>query len=357
MQLRRNEILTGLLVLATVTILAGILILLGAPGLFKPLVTYKIYLDNAAGIKLGAPVLLAGRKIGQVDKLHSPVAREEALQAEAAADGIRPPDARPAPTSVTAKPKYEVCIDVRVDKDGIVYKDTRARLITLGLLGETAIDFTQGNESSGRAQDGQTFAGERVPDFGESIAKMLDVVQPVATEATKTLKELQTTAQHLGKITEDQSPLNMAVAQMRTFAENLTNMTSTQSPLQLALKNVESVSRNLEKITTDISSNDNLNVTLQNFRDSSEKLKTALDDLGPDLAATGANVKDLTQTVKTQPWRLLWPSTKKYPKDEAAADASATITVRKTTKGQGGRRSAAPTPTPRARRGVIYPGG
>ena len=71
MQLRRNEILTGLLVLATVAILAGILILLGAPGLFKPLVTYKIYLDNAAGIKLGAPVLLAGRKIGQVEKLHS----------------------------------------------------------------------------------------------------------------------------------------------------------------------------------------------------------------------------------------------------------------------------------------------
>ena len=67
MQLRRNEILTGVLVLATVAVLTGILILLGAPGLFKPLVTYKIYLDNAAGIKLGAPVLLAGRKIGQVE--------------------------------------------------------------------------------------------------------------------------------------------------------------------------------------------------------------------------------------------------------------------------------------------------
>ena len=69
MQLRRNEILTGLLVLSTVVVLTGILILLGAPGLFRPLVTYKIYLDNAAGIKLGAPVLLAGRKIGQVEKL------------------------------------------------------------------------------------------------------------------------------------------------------------------------------------------------------------------------------------------------------------------------------------------------
>ena len=70
MQLQRSEFLTGALVLITVAVLTAILILLGAPGLFRPLVTYKIYFDNAAGIKLGAPVLLAGRKIGQVEFGH-----------------------------------------------------------------------------------------------------------------------------------------------------------------------------------------------------------------------------------------------------------------------------------------------
>ncbi|MDQ6765900.1 MAG: MlaD family protein [Verrucomicrobiota bacterium] len=349
MQLRRNEILTGLLVLATVTVLTGILILLGAPGLFKPLVTYKIYLDNAAGIKLGAPVLLAGRKIGQVESLHSPVAQDEAERADAAANAIRPPAASPTPTPTTAAPKYEARIDVRVDKSAIVYKDARARLITLGLLGETAIDFTAGNETSNRAEDGQTFAGERVPDFGESIAKMLEVVQPVATEATKTLKELETTAANLSKITDEQSQLNMALAQMRTFAENLTNMTATTSPLQLALKNVESISTNLNKISTDISNNNNVEVTLQNFRDSSEKLKSTLNGLGPDLRATAENVKELTQTVKTQPWRLIWPSTKKYPQD--APNSPDTITVRKSAKA----RRASASPAPSARREVIVP--
>lgn len=348
MQLRRNEILTGLLVLITVVVLAGILILLGAPGLFKPLVTYKIYLDNAAGIKLGAPVLLAGRKIGQVEKLNSPVSLEEAQRAQATADAIRPPPpgATPAPTS--AGPKYEARIDVRVDKDAIVYKDARARLITLGLLGETAIDFTAGNQSAGRAEDGQTFAGDRVPDFGESIAKMLDIVQPVAQEATATLKELQTTANNLSKITDEQSQLNMALAQMRTFAENLTSMTASDSPLQLALKNVETISTNVGKITADLSSNDNISVTLQNFRDSSEKLKSAMNDLAPDLKATGANVKDLTDTVKHQPWRLIYPTTKKYPTD--SQPAAETITVRKTTRAH----AAEPSPTPR-RRSVIVP--
>ena len=39
------------------------------------------------GIKLGAPVLLAGRKVGQVKTLNSPVSRDEAARAlEAAAN-------------------------------------------------------------------------------------------------------------------------------------------------------------------------------------------------------------------------------------------------------------------------------
>src|SRR5712692_8209580 len=62
MQLRRNEIMTGLLVVGTLAVITLTLILLGAPGLFRPLATYRLYFDNAAGIKQGAPVMLAGRK-------------------------------------------------------------------------------------------------------------------------------------------------------------------------------------------------------------------------------------------------------------------------------------------------------
>ena len=336
MRLQRNEILTGLLVLATIAVLTGILILLGAPGLFRPLVTYRIYMDNAAGIKLGAPVLLAGRKIGQVDKLYSPVSTEDAARAEAAAAALHPGDPSPTPTE---KPKYEARIDVKVDKNAFVYKDAKARLITLGLLGETAIDFTQGNDSSGRAGDGETFAGERVPDFGEAISKMLDIVKPVATEATNTLKELQTTAANLSRITDENSQLNMGLAQFRTFVENLTNLTATDSSLTIALKNIE-------KISTDLSSNDNIQITLQNFRESSDKLKGIMADLnqlGPDLKTSGTNIKELTETVKSQPWRLIWPSTKKYPPEEQAA---AEATPRKVTKPRP-RATAAPPPRTR----------
>ena len=80
--------MTGLLVLTTVAVLTFILILLGAPGLFRPLVTYRLYFDNAAAIKLGAPVLLAGRQVGQVKSLNSPVSREESAHALEAAGNL-----------------------------------------------------------------------------------------------------------------------------------------------------------------------------------------------------------------------------------------------------------------------------
>lgn len=341
MQLRRNELMTGLLVIGTIAVLTGVLILLGAPGLFRPLVTYKIYFDNAAGIKLGAPVLLAGRKIGQVNKLFSPVSKEEAKRAQDAAEAIRPPDPLATPSPDKAKPKYEVRIDVRVDKNAQVYKDAKTRLLNLGLLGETAIDVSEGTEASGLANNGDLFVGERVPDFGEAMSKMLEIVKPVALEATATMKELESTAQNLSRITDENSQLNMAIAQFRTFAENITNMTARDSSLSLSLSNIE-------KISDQLTRNNNIEMTLQNFRESSEQLKATMADLGP----TGKNIKEFSETVKSQPWRLIWPSTKKY-QEPSPSPAGETITVRKSTKAQ--RTSPTPAPSPHKRGETIIP--
>src|SRR5947207_4142667 len=208
MQLERNEVLTGLLVVATLAALTGILVLLGAPGLFRPLTTYKIYFDNAAGIKLGAPVLLAGRKIGQVAKLYSPVSKEESQRAVDVAKSLRAVEtnATPAPEK---PPRYEVRIDVQVDRNAQLYRDSKARMITLELLVEVAIDFTEGTESSGRAKSGEVFAGERVPDFGEAIARMLDIIAPFATEATATFKQLESTAENPSAISAETSQLRL----------------------------------------------------------------------------------------------------------------------------------------------------
>jgi len=334
MQLQKNEILTGLLVIGTIAVVAFLLVLLGAPGLFRPLVTYKIYYDNAAGLKQGAPVMLAGRKIGQVQKLFSPVSPEEEKQAEEAEAAIHPPEANPSPSpsATPGKPRFEVRVDVQVDKNARVYRDAKARMLQLGLLGDLAIDFTQGTGASGRAKDGEMFAGERTPDLGEAAAKMLEVIKPVATEATTTMKDLQQTAQNLNRLTDENSELTLALGQFKTFGQHLSDLTAPDSALSHSLTNIE-------KISTSLTENDNIEVTLRNLRNSSEKLKVATTELEP----AGQNIKEFSETIKTQPWRLIWPSTKKYAEaSPTPAPSQATINVRKTARTQS-RPSGTPT--------------
>jgi ABC-type transporter Mla subunit MlaD len=336
MQLQRNEIMTGLLVIGTIAVVAFLLVLLGAPGLFRPLVTYKIYFDNAVGIKQGAPVMLAGRKIGQVQKLYSPVSPEEEKRAEEAAAAIKPPEANagPNPSPTPGKPRFEVRIDVQVDKSAKVYRDAKTRMIQLGLLGDMAIDITQGTEKSGRAKDGEIFAGERTPDLGEAAAKMLEVIKPVAAEATNTMKDLQQTAQNINRLTDENSELTLALGQFKTFGQHLSDLTAPDSALSHSLTNIE-------KISTSLTENDNIEVTLRNLRNSSEKLKIATTELEP----AGQNIKEFSETIKTQPWRLIWPSTKKYVEaSPTPAPAQGTINVRKAA-----RTRSRPSSTPNSR--------
>jgi ABC-type transporter Mla subunit MlaD len=275
-----------------------------------------------------------------VQRLSSPVTTEEDQRAQEVAAQLRPPDPNVSPTPSNGKPKFEVRVDVQVDKNAGVYRDAHSRLMQLGLLGEMAIDITQGTETSGRAHDGEMFAGERTPDFSEAISQMLEVIKPVATEATSTMKELEATAQNLNHITDENSELNQALAQFKTFGSHLVDLTSPDGSLTHSLKNIE-------EISNDLAANHNLEVTLQNFRVSSDKLKSMMTDLAPQLKDAGGNIKEFTETVKSQPWRLIWPSTKKSPeKQPTPSPAETTITVRKSTKAR-----TSPVPTPATRPG------
>ena len=104
------------------------------------------------------------------------------------------------------------------------------------------------------------FAGERTPDFGEAAAKLLDVVKPVRREATNTMKELQTTAQNLNRITDENSELNLALAQFKTFGD-----TPCRSYARRTARSTIR-SRTSKRSATSLTKNDNIEVTLQNFR-------------------------------------------------------------------------------------------
>src|SRR5438046_9355068 len=189
--------------------------------------------------------MLAGRKIGQVQKLYSPVSPEEEKRAEEAAAAMKPPEpnAGPNPSPTRGKRGLEVRRDVQVDKSAKAYRDAKTRMIQLGLLGDMATDIAQGTEKSGRAKDGEIFAGERTPDLGEAAAKMLEVIKPVAAEATTTMQDLQQTAQNLNRLTDENSELTLALGQFKTFGEHLSGLTAPDSALSHSLTNIERISK------------------------------------------------------------------------------------------------------------------
>ena len=208
-----------------------------------------------------------------------------------------------------------------------------------GLLGEQVIDFTSGVEESGLAPAGSYFLGQRQQQFAEAMAAavelMSDTVKPLAEEATKTLTELRATAENLTRFTKENSDLDDTVEQLRTFSGNLVDLTSDGGPLRTSLEDINA-------ITTDLADNRRIQVALENFEDAAKTfretsstlnrtsltLNDTLSDIRPNLLRISVNMRDATDTIKRQPWRLVWPSTKKYPGDEERERSRRTRTDR-----------------------------
>lgn len=153
MQIHRNEISTGILVLVALGVLGSVLVVIGMPGVLKPMNTFYVSFDNASGLRPGDPVLLAGRQIGEVAALESPIPMAE----------------RPA-----GHPDYEVLIEVEVEQAARVRSLVTARLYQQGLMGQLVIDFILGDETSPLAPDRHIFVGERVPAIAELVADNIE---------------------------------------------------------------------------------------------------------------------------------------------------------------------------------------
>ncbi|HEX4084830.1 MAG TPA: MlaD family protein [Chthoniobacteraceae bacterium] len=304
MQIRREEIRTGILVIVSIAILTGVLLAIGAPGVFKPTNTYYIYFDNAAGLNQGAPVMLAGRRIGQVTDLVSPV-----------------------PLSQRPKKGYEVRVQVEVDKSAQIFNKVNAEMVQTSLLGQPVIDFTGGDEHSGLAANDSYFVGTREKDFTQSIADAVTVIQntvtPVAVQAEKTMQELGSTADNLRQMTAPGSDVDQAVNEFHKFADNLVQISATGSALQQSLQNIQMLTganghlnealANVDRLTDDLLKNDRINKTLANLQGTTQSLDNMVTGLSPRVDIITDNLEQATNTLKRQPWRLIWPVTKRYP--------------------------------------------
>jgi ABC-type transporter Mla subunit MlaD len=302
MQIIRSEIRTGLLVILTVGLLIGVVLYLSAPGLFRPIIRYRVFFDDAAAIKPGANVSLAGRKIGTVDFIQSPVPISE----------------RP-----LGKPDYEAVITVEVAADAQIYKENAVTMRSFGLLAEPVIDFTQGNPSSGRAVNGDAFVGVRSPDLGEIGPSLVQQLEPMLKQATGTLIELHRTAENLTRLTGKDSALlaslDRTLDNFQVVGRNLQALTIKGGSVDQTLQGVQAMLKDVQGLVGQVEKDDHLGKTLANFDAASGRLKGVLgqvqDELDvfvPKVNIFASDMTELSGKLKEQPWRIIWPSTIKY---------------------------------------------
>jgi ABC-type transporter Mla subunit MlaD len=306
MQILRNEVRTGLMVLLTLGLVVSVVLYISSPGLFRPLKNFLVYFDNAAGIKPGAAVMLAGRKIGTVADIQSPV----------------PLNDRP-----EHKLNYEAMVRVQVAEDSQIYKETTVAMRSFGLLAELVIDFTNGNADSGLAEPNAKFVGVRSPDLAEIGPLIIQKLDPVLRQAEFTLAELQKTSHNLTVLTAQESVLTGTLKTFGQVGENLKTITAKGGGIDSALVSVHEVLANVKDVTVQLQKDNNLEKTLANFKASSAKLKIVLDSLDktlgtvlPRLDVIVGDLSELTGKLKEQPWRVIWPSTIKYPEGQEPAE-------------------------------------
>jgi ABC-type transporter Mla subunit MlaD len=303
MQILRNEVRTGLMVLLTLGLVVCVVLYISSPGLFRPLKSFQVYFDNAAGIKPGAAVMLAGRKIGTVADIQSPVPLND-----------RPEN----------QPTYEAMVRVQVTEDSQIYKQTTVAMRSFGLLAELVIDFTNGNADSGLAEPNTKFVGQRSPDLAEVGPLIIKKLEPVLKQSESTLAELQKTSHNLTILTAQESVLTSTLKTFGGVGENLKTMTAKGGGIDSALVSVHEVLANVKDVTGQLQKDNNLEKTIGNFKASSAKLKIVLDSLDktmgtvlPRLDVIVSDLSELTGKLKQQPWRVIWPSTIKYPAGQA----------------------------------------
>jgi ABC-type transporter Mla subunit MlaD len=255
-------------------------------------------------------------------------------------------------------------------------------MVQTSLLGDTVLDFTSGSEASGLAPDGSFFLGERQAGIADAVPQVLERIEPVLRTTTETLASLQKTADNLTKITAEGADLPVAFAEFKTFGNNLVELSGENGALRKALTNVEELTGeggrlqkslanvealtgpkselaktmvNAERFTSKLANNSDIDSTLKNFRTASGNLNRTVSGLGTQFSAIGSNLEQATDTVKRQPWRLIWPSTKKYnneeekPREESSSTPNST--ERSTKRPRSKKRESDEKPTVRRGRG------
>ncbi|MBZ5616031.1 MAG: MlaD family protein [Acidobacteriia bacterium] len=269
-QLKWSQLRVGLTVLfASVTLAVLIFVMSGTGGWFTRKITLRSYLDNAGGLRQGAPVRLAGVDIGNVT-------------------GIRIVGGKPlTPVEVTMKVNTKYSFNLR--------KDSITLLSTAGVLGETYVDVDSSAAKGPEAVDGDTLAARNQPDIQDVVRASQGTLQnmdALLKRLDHIVAFIESGQGSIGKVIYDPSlydRLNATVTEFKGLVDDIQNGKGSLGPL---LTSDEAYKKAIAAI-------DKLNVIIDDMQQGKGTAGKLLKDpaLYDNANQTIANVRQLTGDI------------------------------------------------------------
>jgi len=287
-QLKWSQLRVGVtVVIASATLAVLIFLMSGTGGWFTRKIELRSYVDNAGGLREGAPVRLAGVDIGNVT-------------------GIRIVQGKPAtPVEVLMKVNTKYLFNLR--------KDSTILLATAGILGETYVDVDSSTAKGPEVSNGDTLVAKEQPDIQDVVRASQSTLQNIDTllkRVDRIVAFIESGQGSIGKVIYDPAlynQLNATVAEFKGLVDDIQSGKGSIGPLltsdvaykkvMMAVDKVNAMLDDLQqgkgsagKLLKDPELYDNVNKTIANIHQLTDDINAGKGGLGkiahdPEFAA------------------------------------------------------------------------
>jgi phospholipid/cholesterol/gamma-HCH transport system substrate-binding protein len=263
MEYRRSEVRAGAFLLLSFLVLAVMVFSVSdIQSLFKKKKEVKALFLASDGIEKNAQVRLSGIKIGKV-------------------------------TNIRVAPEHggKVELTLSVLSDTVIREDTKAEIRSLGLVGGKYVELTGGSPHAPALKPGEMI-------IGEDSLKLEDLAK-VALEVVGKLRHI---AVNLDGIVGDPAlakSLKTTLSNLRDVSADIKTMTSSKKEVAEALKNLPSLLKKIDETA------DNLKAITEKSDKIVAENKKNIQEMIEHFRDVGKNIKDTTEEIKQEPWRLI----------------------------------------------------
>jgi len=186
-QLAWAQLRVGVMVIVSLTVLAvAIFFISGQVGFWSRRYTVKMYFSDAGGLREGGQVQLAGVAVGNVNRIR---------------------------LSSFSDPKRAVEVEAKIPKmyQDEIRADSKARLETLGVLGEKVVNISRGSAGNPPVPPGGEVQGQEEADIKKIVQNTNDVIsnlRVLSGKLTEVATQIQSSRGSLGKLIYDQTLYN-----------------------------------------------------------------------------------------------------------------------------------------------------